>query len=77
MMLTSISWLSVMPKKFKFLRHAHYRVLFQKGDELHTWDYDEQLVAERAYSQLTNWDRRMMLLVWSNNVSCMKDEKRV
>lgn len=76
-MLMSISWLSVMPKKYRFLKNAHYRVLFQKGDQIDTWDYDEQLVAERAYYQLTNWDRRMMILVWSNNVSCIKDEQRV
>ena len=75
MMPTSINWLSVMPKKYRFLKNAHYRVLYQKGDQLDTWDYDDQLVAERAYDRLTNWDRRMMLLVWSNNVKCMRDER--
>ena len=65
-----------MPKpRYKSLKNAHYRVLYQKGDQLDTWDYDDQLVAERAYDLLTNWDRRMMLLVWSNNVKCMRDER--
>lgn len=72
---TLISWQSVMKKRYSFLKNAHYRVLYQKGDQLDTWDYDDQLVAERAYDLLTNWDRRMMLLVWSNNVKCIRDER--
>ena len=56
-----------------YWKAAHYRVLYSKDLQIDTWDYDDLRSAEKAYWQLTNFDKCMILQVWSNNVKCVHE----
>lgn len=51
-----------------------YRVLYQKGDEIHTWDYQDMRVAERDYERQVDFDKVMLLQIFTNNVKCIKQK---
>ena len=51
-----------------------YRVLYQKGDQIHTWDYKDMRVAERDYDKQSDFDKVMLLQIQPNNVKCLKQK---
>ena len=51
-----------------------YRVLYQKGEEIHTWDYQDIRVAERDYERQTDFDKVMLLQILPNNVKCLRQK---
>ena len=54
-----------------------YRVLYQKGNEIHTWDYQDMRVAERDYERQVYFDKVMLLQIFTNNVKCIKQKPYV
>lgn len=57
----------------RYARNLCYRVLHAKDGQINTWDYPELNLAERAYWALTNFDKAMIMQVWSNNVKCVHE----
>jgi hypothetical protein len=58
----------------KHISHAEpYRVLVQRGSEVLTWDFKEYWHAEVAYRKQTDYDKCMLLNVYSNNVKLLME----
>jgi hypothetical protein len=54
-----------------------YRVLYQKGSDIHTWEYRDIRCAERDYDKQTDFDKVMLLHILPNNVKCIKQKPLV
>ena len=51
-----------------------YRVLYQKGDEIHTWDYSDLKVATRDFERQVDYDKVMLLQMTRVNVKCLRQK---
>jgi hypothetical protein len=61
------------------MRHVSYpyQVLYQKGSDIHTWEYRDVRCAKRDYDKQTDFDKVMLLHVSPNNVKCIEQKPMV